>query len=778
MAKSILSSLTDLFSAFASEEEKKQEVAKKTGVPPVMAPEAPVPASVSLDQGGTVPQMGTIPKPGATPMPPAPVTRQMDQSIETPDIPMSDGIYVPPPVRALTPNLPKRGDQGVPTFLNPETAQGVPTEPKLEVPSFGIDPTDIRSMEGMGTKPKEIVSASPADYKVPPNKDFGTDIYNRIYTDQAKGSNTGFENLTAKANQGVVQDNYFNTTAARITAENSMQPGFLQFFTRTGDEKAVDSAREKLADWITDKAPDYFKGKPEEFVQFNKDPQSWTANHLNMVVPDRPYGDDYVPPLEEPAIGNVASPPIGSNQATPPPLDGVPEKPIDNLQKTSQVFGQGTQALEANDVITNLPVVNDEDVDEEGKIKEDSPWYKTVFSNIGNYLGDAFSSTMNDPVVKRALVSYLASRAVGSTVAGSATFAGEVLRDGWKQQAALQEATNKARSTAASKTAENQQIDRTKIHTLFNSKDNSQLNGYYSRDSTIFEPSDPEAFAKAYGIKPDDAGNYPLQYSSSGLTQLGLRPKTSEDLTRKDQLNLVVENVKEETTNKLNYFTQGLESRGYKPGSEEYNQALAAHRKLLGEDGIRRALTTYAERLPTSVDISDPRVSTAFNQAIVDFEEAIASGRAVGNADLVGLIEQRFITHDLATQNIPAPAIRVTDELGQPLAEDAGIVGSNSWSRTNRQLDNLMLTAKQINKDNVTRKPTLYAGLSQVFNTSLTPEERAYWYKQSEISGEDKQDAASPLMLWLNASMASSSSNNDKAMGAMTPQTLISSLFN
>ena len=673
MANSILSSLTDLFSAFASEEEKKQEKSKKSGVPPMMTPE--IPTQIVMPQPEQMP--------GSVVQQIPPIARMASDKSGKID---AFQASKPDPID-VKPSVPDMGYQGVPSLLDPSSGQMVPQEQK--VPQFGIDPTDIRSMEGMGKK------------EVPKQPE----------VEKPRG--------------------FVSVDLDRLDPRNKNRAERLASIPQGGDEYG-DIGIESRA--IVD-------GKPG------------------------------------PAVGNVANAPLDFSQQTPPPMDDVPEKPVTSLQQTSQVLGQGTQAIEDNNVTNNLPKITKDDLDDNNKIKEDSPWYKTVFSNIGSYLGDAFSSTMNDPVVKRALVSYLASRAVGTSASGAATFAGEVLQKGWEQQADLEAAAGKAAQTAAAATAKDRVIDRTKIHTLFNSGDNSQLNGYYSKDSTIFEPSDPIAFAKAYGIEPNENGLFPSQYPASSLTGYGLRPKTSEDLTRKDQLNLVVDSVKDETANKLDYFTLSLEQRGFSTGSEEYNQALAAHRKLLGEDGIRRAITTYADRLPSSVDISDPRVSTAFNQAIVDFEEAIASGRAVGNADLVGLIEQRFITHDLATKQIPSQSIRVTDEAGQPLSKDEGLVGSNAWSRTNKQLDNLMVTARQINKENKTQKPTLYAGLSSVFN-SLPDSERAYWYKQSEISGEDKMDAASPLMLWLNASMTQSSSNNDRAMGAMTPDTLVNSLFN
>jgi hypothetical protein len=717
MANSILSSLTDLFSAFASEEEKKQESSKKQGgasVPPMMSPP-------NIPQGGD--EYGGI----------------ETNVVKNP----TDYSMVSKPAGAVEQFL---INQNVIRPTSPST-KAIDKQNRIDAIQGAVDSTG-NFVSGLIPN-----SAEDAGYKI------GTAI------------DKGIAAVPPMLNSGV---DYVSNKIIQPMGDNIQD---------AVDVVRYDPSIQQGVSWVKENAP---KVVPSVSVDLDRlDPRNKNRAERLQSIPQG--GDEYggidiesraiVDGKPGPVVGNVADAPLDFSQATPPPVEGVPEKPVTSLQQTSQVLGQGTQAIEDNDVTNKLPKPNKDDVDDNGQIKEDSPWYKTVFSNIGSYLGDAFSSTMNDPVVKRALVSYLASRAVGTSASGAATFAGEVLQNGWEQQADLDLATGKAASAAAAATAKDRVIDRTKIHTLFNSGDNSQLNGYYSKDSTIFEPSDPIAFAKAYGIEPNENGLFPSQYPASSLTGYGLRPKTSEDLEIEDQIKLVVDSVADETANKLDYFKSKLESQGLDPQNSEYQEALTTHRKLLSKSNIQTAISAYQDRLPPGVDITDPRISSAFNQAVQDFEEAILSGRAVGNADLVGLIGQRFITQDLATQNIPAPAIRVTDESGMPVAGEDGVVGYNSWSRTENQLNNLMVTAKQIDKNNLTRKPTLYAGLAQVFN-GLPDDEKAYWYKQSEISAEDKKDAASPLMLWLNASMTQSSSNNDRAMGAMDPRTLVNSLFN
>lgn len=687
MANSILSSLTDLFSAFASEEEKKQEAFKKAGgqiVPPMMTPEIPSTTVTSLGLEGTVPQVGKIPMPGA------PAVDQADQFRGVPSqtvmpmpekIPGSQVQSEPEMVSRLSDytgqlsarqagsiegphvitKIPKMGYQGVPTYLDPASGQAEKVVPPFD---FGLDPTDIDSMRGMGTKPE----------------------------------------VKTKKPRGVIS----------INGETIMP--YQPTVPAGGDE----------------------------------------------------YGDIGYYTDTNPAPG-TQPPPVRTLDSN----DTPPAQPTDSgLTQKQDKLSLLLNDQKVNNVVEKIENPPEGVVGEDGKVDEESPWYKNLFSNIGNYLGDAFKTTLNDPVVKRALVSYLASRAVGTSASGAATFAGEVLQKGWEKDATLKAAAAKTKATQDAALAKDNAIDRTKIHTLFNESDNTQLNGYYSKNSNIFEPSDPVAFAKAYGIEPDADGNYPRQIPASSLTNLGLRPKTSEDLTRSDQINLVVDQVATETSNKLGYFKTNLATR-FGEGTEEYNQALESHRKLLGNDGIRRALSAYQDRLPPNVDISDPRVSSAFTQAIVDFEDAIVSGRAVGNADLVGLIDQRFITYDLMSQQLPLEPIKVTDDTGNALSGDAGLVGLNAWSRTNNNLDKITSQVNQNLKGGKVSKVITYSAASRLFS-DLPAEDKQYWFNQSVASADDSKDnAASPMMLWLNASMGNSS-NNDRAIGgALTPKTLV-----
>ena len=235
---------------------------------------------------------------------------------------------------------------------------------------------------------------------------------------------------------------------------------------------------------------------------------------------------------------------------------------------------------------------------------------KTVMEHASGWLGELFK----DEAVRKALIYYTGARLMGYSGSGSGMAAGQVLLQGWDNQAKLEAA---GAETAAEAKA-NDSIDMSKTVNYVDKYGN---------------------FQKVYASKNGKYLNHP-QLGTIDVTKTGWRPAATGEKdrqTRKLDATDSVNRIQDQVLNKLNSQTKNADGEGmYDKGN------VAKVTQMFQEAGLSQQMVdSYTDSY--GIDGLEKSIPM-LRRAIESYASAVALGEEVNIASLMGHLDRSMIT--------------------------------------------------------------------------------------------------------------------------------------
>ena len=395
-----------------------------------------------------------------------------------------------------------------------------------------------------------------------------------------------------------------------------------------------------------------------------------------------------------------------------------------------------------------------EDEDDE---KEKEGFLKNLWGGVKGFFKEGFE----DPMLRKTLLAYVLSKAVG---ADGVTAAGMVLEAEYKKDLAktareaeaaekqldreydLLQTMSKEQRAAYKKQIEDNTIDYTKSSTLYDNRTNKNYTGSVS-PSGLIVIDDPSFYQGATMPDPNDptksipipAGT-PLSMAAlrqSGMYTLG-KGKTSTELNT------------EMTGRMTEYFEQGVAQRlAESTASGADSTAVAALEDLIRTkatpQNLSEAAMVYRSFYPTGTDFSSTEAQTIFNNGFDKWMTSITEGREGNAKSLAAFLEREHIKYN--DQN------RLSESFFEVGGEP---IGAESWIKTSGRVKNLhgYLNRGRAGTNSEVTKPAVWNFLERAYlkqADQMGDEFKSFWEAQSEKSTKNKAQVASPAMLWIQS---------------------------
>ena len=398
--------------------------------------------------------------------------------------------------------------------------------------------------------------------------------------------------------------------------------------------------------------------------------------------------------------------------------------------------------------------------------KEDDEPEESFLKRVWNGVSGFFKEQLDDPKVRRTLFAYIASRAVGYD---GVTFAGQVLENEWKQEAAqkkqdfeLEKIYGKEAAAQRKKLIDDQSIDFSKTAEIYDTVNQRNLTGSFSKNGQLISLDNPEAF----GLTPENrvVSVAALRQMTDGQYTLG-KGDTSQDI-QKELTSYVSNNLSNTIDSVVSNVAQrrGLESKDEK--------ALDARiRGSLTTSQLEGATTLFTSMLPANTNYDTPEMRLALNNGIEQYAKAIADGRSsAGSKQLAGFFEMQQIKSD--SRN------RISDGfLAIPKLEGAtDKTGINVFSKASNKVKNLKSAFADYNKMDPNRinKTAMWSNLERLYNEQEAAQGTAFtkhWLGASDASvKKGNEEAASPQLLWVMSLGNTSSKFNAGSLKDIVPK--------
>jgi len=253
--------------------------------------------------------------------------------------------------------------------------------------------------------------------------------------------------------------------------------------------------------------------------------------------------------------------------------------------------------------------------------------------------GKGLGSLWEDTAIKNALVYYMGARLMGYSGSGSGMAAGQVLIQGWKNQAAADIVTTKAENKAAANSA----VDQTKSVQLWDKSSKRIISGYSSKDGKSFYQITDD------GLNKDEDGN-----------PIAINPVTSGLVTYKSGTHQTFDEINKsilDSTNKnTNDFLKALNS------NTSYDaEDLEALNQTFGNGRAARDVLEVVTRemQEAGVDYDNAAFTAMFQNMLTSTMEKQANGLRKGDygeetASMVGEWREMQLKNSLTGEgNIP-----------------------------------------------------------------------------------------------------------------------------
>ena len=386
-----------------------------------------------------------------------------------------------------------------------------------------------------------------------------------------------------------------------------------------------------------------------------------------------------------------------------------------------------------------------------------------------NGVSGFFKEQLDDPKVRRTLFAYIASRAVGYD---GVTFAGQVLENEWKQEAAQKKLDN------AEKVAQKKQdfelekiygkeglatlkaekkakaIDPSKVATIYDKETETNLTGAFSADGTRVR-LDNAGFYESLGIEPDASGVYPvLSVANVRAAQGGSRFSVGVGLTGNDIISGIRANIDLDVDNAINNYVseQKLETDEAKALTTRLNSAINGTVR----NGAARAFKSF---YPAGTDFSDFNLQEVSTNAVKKYIQSVARGMEGNSTNLAAFMEKERLKVETKYSVSPSFFKVVGDG-----SEDA--IGGEAWSKVTAKVKYLASAfGKEIGANKAVPKVAMWSNLERLYNKQaeeMGDEFKIFWESESKDSADKKGQGASPALLWVMSMDRNKSTTNSK----------------
>jgi hypothetical protein len=160
---------------------------------------------------------------------------------------------------------------------------------------------------------------------------------------------------------------------------------------------------------------------------------------------------------------------------------------------------------------------------------------------------------------------------------------------------------------------------------------------------------------------------------------------------------------------------------------------------------IREAVTSFMGKFAKGTNFNTNEIKGILSNSIYNYLRAVNDGRAIGSKDLIGYMDYEHLKYDIRNNGIPSSFFTISGEEDQEL-------GLNGWSRTNNVVKKVTNNINsRLGKGSYT-DADVYKVLSDEFNKKQGDKEfMTFWSKASKNSAEDKAEALSPALLWVQS---------------------------
>ena len=545
----------------------------------------------------------------------------------------------------------------------------------------------------------------------------------------------------------------------------SMLPGgeAAQFVERT----VVDPYIEPAVEGVVDHTSATLEALGDPLVRFGQGVAGVEATGVPAGTIPRIGGRDPVPATGgDPTATEIPTLPGQEIPVVPATQPAVtPTQPVVTPTQPAATGGSNlTQqdAEEAEAVITT-PVKTDADAVVKGAgtppKKDAPPEEKEGFlKGLWNGMKDMFKEGMEDPAFRKTLFAYVGSKALGYD---GVTFAGQVLENEWKVQAAERKqefelekiygkeglATLKAQKKAKA-------IDPSKVATIYDKTTETNLTGAFSADGTMVR-LDNANFYESLGIEPDANGVYPvLSVAAVRAAQGGGRFSVGVGLTGNDIISNIRANIDLDVDNAIDTYisNQNLDTED----AERLTTKIKGAINGTVRNGAAKAFKSF---YPAGTDFSDFNLQEISTNAVIKYIDSVGRGMEGNSKNLAAFMEKERLKVESKFPVSSSFFSVVGDD-----SEDA--IGGEVWSKATAKVKYLASAfGKEIGAEKVVPKAAVWSNLERLYNQQaeeMGDEFKIFWNSESKDSADVKGQGASPALLWIMSMDRNKSATNSK----------------
>lgn len=445
-------------------------------------------------------------------------------------------------------------------------------------------------------------------------------------------------------------------------------------------------------------------------------------------------------------------------------LDGEPAVDLTPTQPAA-TGGSNLTPKDAEEAEAVIPAPVKTDVDtvfsEAGKVPEEEspPEEKEGFlKKLWGGMKDMFKEGMEDPAFRKTLFAYVGSKALGYD---GVTFAGQVLENEWKVQAAerkqefeLEKIYGKEGLATLKAEKKAKAIDPSKVATIYDKETETNLTGSFSADGTMVR-LDSASFYESLGIEPDANGVYPvLPVANVRAAQGGKRFSVGVGLTGNDIISGIRANIDLDVEGSIENYVQqqGLDSDAAKQLTAKLNAALNGTVR----NGAARAFKSF---YPAGTDFSDFNLQQISTNAVIKYIDSVGRGMEGNAKNLAAFMEKERLKVETEYSVSPSFFKVVGDD-----SEDA--IGGEVWSKATAKVKYLASAfGKEIGANKSVSKVAMWSNLERLYNKQseeMGPDFKTFWESESEDSADEKGQGASPALLWVMSMDRNKSTTNSK----------------
>jgi hypothetical protein len=744
-SNSLVKLFNDIMKGMDDDDEKKLQQFTPDGVPAMIArPPMPeeVPMQVTPPMQESVQELETVAQQPVSSIEPPELLRRIPQYESRLDDPQA-GILQPdgrmgthqmaaevdPETGMMTafPMITEMPDGTLKQFENKDEAlaynKSVNNVKAFSDPQEGIDYAKGGYKEGTALAPTEQQQFSQQFGDVPlmgevPKVNQVSEVENRIskYLESDEGKGV-FPNAPEERRRGFVEK--------KVLKEMEGE--------RERLSKTTPVSEQERAEWRLSN-PQLFPGaEPEaidKIIQEEKYGTKRDDKYFNTKVKPLELTEDGVPSLiaRPPNGEKVEQEVVSSNQAVVDPNNQDAKSSVD--AEVDRLLEEGLpRGMMGDDGSLKFEPVDPDKLDPSGdpvKVKETKQGF---LSTLWDGIKDVIVSQVKDPANQKALFAYAVSRALGYD---GVTLASQVLSNEWKvgeatakHERELEKLYGKENLAAFKKQQENQTIDYSKPVTVFNPKTQENY--------TVFMTKNKQGYVF------DDGNTVP--FTMSTLFDRGF--SIGEGLDSADQQQILSDLMEKDAKSSFDKIVNSFLNPDLKgDDKDEVKKALSL---ASSPTVIREAVTSFMGKFAKGTNFNTNEIKGILSNGIYNYLRAVNDGRAIGSKDLIGYMDYEHLKYDIRNNGIPSSFFTISGEEDQEL-------GLNGWSRTNNVVKKVTNNINsRLGKGSYT-DADVYKVLSDEFNKKQGDKEfMTFWSKASKNSAEDKAEALSPALLWVQS---------------------------